>query len=752
MTGQSQNTHDTIPASISALIAGAIHQTHVAVIVMDVRGRFVYANNAFSALTGLDQRTLLKRSIYDLCRDQLASRGAIESALKTLRRKSSCDGEVLLYNRDHHPIWGGFSVTKVRDDAGKLWLVATVTDITYGKLYESLQQKVLEALIQDKALSDILTLICLEAEELLPGITMSIQRIDQDGRIRPLAGPHLPDSYKQALNGAAIGPSVGSCGTSAYRGEPVLVNDIATDPLWEGYTQLVAPLGFNACWSTPVKDRCGRVAGTFAFYSHTAITLTPFIQSMVDICTRLCALAFEKRDYEDRLQFLAHHDALTALPNRTFFQRRLSEEAIRARRRKSALALHVIDLDRFKEVNDTLGHPVGDDVLKIVARTLIEHSSKTDVIARLGGDEFMLLQTGVKSAADARLRAEHLIHAVRNAIMDHVPLTAGMVSASLGYALYPQDAANIDLLIRHADMALYRAKSEGRNRACAFDASMADAVNHRRRLEHDLREALSRDDQAGPLGLSLAYQPQLRLSDQSLIGFEALARWHHPEFGAIAPDIFIPIAEEAGLIVPLGEWILKEACTTAATWDMPLTIAVNLSPLQIFDGDLAHHVHDVLVRTGLAPSRLELEVTEGVLIQNTDRALHILRRLKMLGVSIAMDDFGTGYSSLSYLQIFPFDKIKIDRAFISDLERNGHAKAIVRAVIGLGHAIGVPVLAEGVETESQLEILRSNGCDEAQGFLIGRPMPQASIASYLSLWAHPASTSLSQTPQKMFRA
>lgn len=386
-------------------------------------------------------------------------------------------------------------------------------------------------------------------------------------------------------------------------------------------------------------------------------------------------------------------------------------------------------------------------MLKIVARTLIEHSGKNDVIARLGGDEFMLLQVGVKSPDDAQRRAQHLIGAVRNAIMDHVPLTAGMVSASLGYALYPKDAVNIDLLIRHADMALYRAKSEGRNRACAFDSSMAQALNHRRRLEHDLREALAHD----ALGLSLAYQPQLRLSDQTVIGFEALLRWQHPEFGDISPADFIPIAEEAGLIAPLGEWILNEACTQAAEWEQPLTIAVNLSPLQIFEGDLASHIHDLLIRTGLAPSRLELEVTEGVLIQNTDRALHILRRLKMLGVSIAMDDFGTGYSSLSYLQTFPFDKIKIDRAFISGIDRSGHASAIVRAVIGLGHAIGVPVLAEGVETERQLELLTEQGCDEAQGYLIGKPMPHAAMSAFLTLWAQPPALTV-PADQKMSRA
>lgn len=309
----------SVPQDIAGLMAGAIDQTHVAVIVTDRYGRFVYANDAFLQLTGFDEAGLMTQSIHDLCRDQASSRPVIETALTTLRHKPSCDVELVLCNRDRHPIWTHISATRVRDAAQKHWLVATVTDITYAKLYDNLQQKVLEALIQDKALSDILTLICLEAEELLPGITMSIQRIDEDGRIRPLAGPHLPDSYKQALNGVSIGPSAGSCGTSAYRGEPVLVNDIATDPLWVGYTHLVAPMGFKACWSTPVKDKCGRVAGTFAFYSRDAITLTPFIQSMVDICTRLCALAFEKRDYEERLQFLAHHDALTALPNRSFF-------------------------------------------------------------------------------------------------------------------------------------------------------------------------------------------------------------------------------------------------------------------------------------------------------------------------------------------------------------------------------------------------------------------------------------------------
>ena len=699
------------------------------VLISGLNGRIIYANSGFNRLLGYGEHDgLAGRRVGEVC-PELGYE--LVHAIGECQTPEHHRGEMLIYDRVHHPIWVSFHAARVLGgQSDDIRYVTSLSDITYNKLYDSLHRKILEALIQDKPVSGILSLLCSEVEALLRGVNMSILRVDDDGRLRHMAAPSLPDFYCQAIDGAPIGPNVGSCGTAAWRGESVIVNDIQSDPLWDDYRSLVAPMGFTSCWSTPIFAKDGRVCGTFAFYAREALPQTAFMLHMVDICTQLCTLTLEKSDFEDKIQYLAHNDVLTGLSNRAFFQTRLFEEAQRAIRQNTSLALHMIDLDRFKEINDTLGHPVGDEVLRLVAETLKAHSSAGDVIARLGGDEFVVLQVGVRDIGQAERRAQVLVEAIGCEVHERLTEVNVNTGASLGFALFPQDADDTDILIRHADMALYRAKSEGKGVWRVFDPSMAEALQYRRLLETDLRDALNWYTDT----LSVVYQPQLRLSDNEIVGFEALLRWKHPHYGDLSPSEFIPIAEEAGLIGELGKWILEEACRTAAGWDKPYSLAVNLSPMQIVDDDLATYIHELLIRTGLSPQRLELEVTESVLIENTDRALHILRRLKGLGVRIAMDDFGTGYSSLSYLQTFPFDKLKIDRSFVAGLDINVQARAIVRAVIGLAQAIGVPVLAEGVETQEQLDLLQEQGCDEIQGYLISRPLKLDALDTWIAEW------------------
>jgi diguanylate cyclase (GGDEF)-like protein/PAS domain S-box-containing protein len=429
----------------------------------------------------------------------------------------------------------------------------------------------------------------------------------------------------------------------------------------------------------------------------------------------------ERMQAEARIAHMAHHDTLTDLPNRVAFNERFCATLNHAAAAGERFAVMCIDLDRFKEVNDVFGHAVGDAVLCEAARRLTA-AAEGAFVARLGGDEFTLIATGCGEPEAAERLAERLAAAMADEFRVNEHYTR--MGMSVGVALYPADGVDASTLLANADAALYRAKAQARGSIRFFEPEMDTRLRERRALQRDLQSAI----EAGEL--ILHYQPQARI-DRTVVGFEALARWQHPSRGMVPPGTFIPLAEETGLIVPMGEWILREACREAASWPQPLQIAINLSPVQFRHGDLAALVHTVLLETGLAASRLELEITEGVLIGDFSRAVAILRRLKSLGVRIAMDDFGTGYSSLSYLQSFPFDKIKIDQAFISNLERNAQSAAIVRAVIGLGRGLGLPVVAEGVETEGQLAFLTREACDEIQGYLIGRPLPIEDYAKFL---------------------
>jgi diguanylate cyclase (GGDEF)-like protein/PAS domain S-box-containing protein len=428
----------------------------------------------------------------------------------------------------------------------------------------------------------------------------------------------------------------------------------------------------------------------------------------------------ERRKNEQRIAYMAHHDVLTGLANRAAFDECFAATLEHARIAGSRVSLLCIDLDGFKEINDTYGHSAGDAVLREVAKRL-ELTAEGAFIARFGGDEFALIVSDDKRMTSSEIVAGRILAMMRTEIaVAEQRLTIG---ATIGIAQYPAHGADCESLLRNADVALYRAKGADAGTVQIFTPEMGTDVRDRRILQEDLRHAVVAGE------MLLHYQPQFQ-ADGSVIGFEALARWNSPKRGMVSPAVFIEVAEDSGLIQALGEWVLREACREAAGWPQPLKISVNVSPRQFRHGDLASLVHTVLLETGLAPSRLELEITEGVLIGDFSRALSILNRLKALGVDIALDDFGTGYSSLSYLHAFPFDLIKIDRAFVSDVGTNRHSSAIVRAVIGLGRSLGVPVLAEGVETEEQRSFLFDEGCHAVQGYLTGRP---ASAETYASL-------------------
>jgi diguanylate cyclase (GGDEF)-like protein/PAS domain S-box-containing protein len=424
---------------------------------------------------------------------------------------------------------------------------------------------------------------------------------------------------------------------------------------------------------------------------------------------------------EAQIVHLAHHDTLTGLPNRAAFNQHMEAAIAHAETIGGTFAVISIDLDRFKEINDIYGHAAGDAVLVEVSERL-RIAAGGAFLSRLGGDEFIVIASEGEQPATAETIAENLQTTVaREFEIDGHSLAIGL---SVGIAIYPTDGAEKARLLSNADAALYRAKAEGRDTVRFFEQEMDAALRDRRVLQQDLRSAIPNGE------LKLFYQP-LQHADGEVSGFEALARWDHPTRGPVPPSTFIPLAEESSLVISMGEWILREACREAASWPRPLNVAVNLSPVQFRHGDVAAMIHAVLLETGLAANRLEIEITESVLIGDFSRAVSILRRMKALGVRISMDDFGTGYSSLSYLQSFPFDKIKIDRAFIANVERNSQSASIVRAVIGLGRGLQVPVVAEGVETREQMAFLQEESCDQMQGYLLGRPGPIGNYAEIL---------------------
>jgi diguanylate cyclase (GGDEF)-like protein len=426
----------------------------------------------------------------------------------------------------------------------------------------------------------------------------------------------------------------------------------------------------------------------------------------------------EQRQSEVKIEYMAHHDSLTDLANRVLLNDRL-EQALGRVQREEMVAVHHLDLDQFKAVNDTFGHSCGDRLLRIVAERLRGIVGETDTIARMGGDEFVIVQAMIADPAEATSLAQSVIDALSEPY--EIDGQQAVIGVSIGISVGPGDGSNPDKLLRNADLALYRAKSDGRGTLRFFEPAMDLQMQTRRIMEQDLRKALPGGE------FELHYQPVVNLASKEISGFEALIRWNHPTRGLISPATFIPLAEEIGFIVPLGEWVIRQACATAAQWPDNLHVAVNISAMQFRSPGLMQVIVSALAASGLAPTRLEIEITESVLLYNKEATLAVLHQLRALGIRIAMDDFGTGYSSLTYLQSFPFDKIKIDRSFVKNINEDSSSLTIVRAVAALANGMGMTATAEGVETAEQLHSIASEGCTEMQGFLFSRPLPAAEI-------------------------
>ncbi|MED5547457.1 MAG: EAL domain-containing protein [Pseudomonadota bacterium] len=652
-----------------------------ALYILDLKGRVASWNAGAERLKGYTREEALGRQLGSFYTPEDREAGLPERALGIAASTGKFTGEGWRMRRDGTRFWAQVTIELLKDEKGRAIGFAKITrDVTQHK---EAQDRINAIGVQrDAALDHMHQGLCLfDAEERLALFnTRFLEMYDlgpEDLRIGM-----SQDEVIQAARASGLGQSLVPDHLETTRD---LVQMSLRDP---SLSPVMAEYSDN-------------------FIVSIASRLLPdggWVSTFDDITNQ--------RKSEARIEHMALHDGLTGLPNRTRLNLWLEESIATARHHGRKLAIAVFDLNRFKDINDSFGHAWGDIVLAEIARRLSETLADGEFAARLGGDEF-----GAGKIYTTNTQLTEFLRRLERCFAEPIEHEGQTLhfGASIGVSTFPDDGIDRETLLNNADLAMYRAKGQIGENVCFYEPSMDESARARRKLASDLRQAVERDE------LELLYQPQCYLQGGELSGYEALLRWHHPTRGLVSPVEFIPIAEEAGIILPIGEWVLRQACLEATLWDNDLRIAVNLSGIQLVQPDIAQTVTRILLETGLPPRRLELEITETSIISDKARALHNLRQIKALGVAIAMDDFGTGYSSLDTLQSFPFDKIKIDKSFLLQSDSNEQAQAIIRAVLGLGQSLQIPVLAEGVETAGHLDLLVNEGCHEAQGYFLGRP-------------------------------
>jgi len=641
----------------------------------------------------------------------------------------SFEVEMRMSHRDGHTIFvlsRAFLVARESDNK-PIRLVGTHIDITERKKSETFNDKnaqVLEMIAIGRTAPEVYDAIALMYEARHPGLRCSMLEL-HGNKLLHGGAPSLPKEYCEAVHGLENGPEVGSCGTSTYTGKRVIVENIDTDPKWQKIKHVALPHGMRSCWSEPIKSSSGKVLGAFGMYYNHVATPNKEESKNLTSAARLTSIVMERDQAQKQIRALAYTDELTELPSRACFYQSLEKTIKVSNRHQRRFGLLYLDLDNFKDINDSLGHSAGDLLLKAIATRLKSACRDIDFVARLGGDEFCIIVDEINDTSTAYVARRCL-----QEISQPLELMSRKItpSCTIGIAHYPDDGKDISSIIKAADTSLYAAKENGKNQYAFYNAGLSVKAEYRFQVEQFLREAIEEQQ------LTLAYQPQLSVTTGEIIGIEALCRWHHPVLGHVSPIKFISTAERIGMIKPLTEWVLMTACRQAVAWKKQgfhgLRMAVNISPSHFLDKAIVPLIKHTIDATGIDPSGLELEVTEGV-VQTDQRNLSVFKDLKDLGIRLAIDDFGTGYSSFASLKHLNVDCLKIDKYFVDDMTTNETSLTLISSMIDMGHKLGYEITAEGVETSDQFLALKQLACKNAQGYLFSKPVNADEITALL---------------------
>ncbi|WP_437883906.1 oxygen-sensing cyclic-di-GMP phosphodiesterase DosP [Pseudomonas sp. LRF_L74] len=707
----------------ASLLERALDHAGSPVLVLDAQRRIVHVNQAFSELLGYPAGQVLGHdpgALFpspSLSDEELARHRALPWG------KERFHTEIRARHKAGHDIHVRIS-TSPFDDGPCGYSVDVLHDSSAEQCIRDLERDALEALTSDLPFAALGNYLCRRIEQIISGVLVTLCRIE-DGRLRPWAAPSFPPEYGPSFEGMCIGEGVASFGTSAHRRQPVMVRDIASEPLWTPYKHIVLPHGLRACWTYPMLRRDGSVAGTFAFYFRDSNEPVEYLESIAKASVHLCLLAIEREENRQRINQLVQFDTLTGLPNRGYLTRHINE--LLAAPIVRSIAFFKIDLDRFKDINDALGHAAGDLALVTLANRLRGRLASEQFLSRTEGDQFLVVVPNCDAYGASRL-AERLQAIIgEQIILNNLRLH---LSASIGISHYPDGGREADALLAGAKQAMYRVKQSGGGSYQFFSPEMNLIAQDRLLLSAALKRALA----AGRLRLH--YQPQVRTDSGELHGLEALARWHDDELGHIPPSRFITVAEETGQIEALGHWALGEACQQMAQWraagvQVP-TVSVNLSPINFQNRNLPEFIAALLDEFTLPGHSLTIEITESTVMALTPQMLDVVHRIRAQGVGLSVDDFGTGFSSLSNLVNLPVTEVKIDRSFIDRCAEESRLQSLVAAVIGIGHNLGLTVVAEGVETQAQRTLLGQYHCPVLQGYLFSRPLSPDETLKWLS--------------------
>ncbi len=705
---------------------GLFEEAPIGMTLFGVDFRLLGVNPAMCEMLGYTEAELTGASALDITHPDDVQRSTdwLARVFREAARNHPLEKRYL--TKDGRVIWASVTARAIHNRGGEiLHGVAMVENITMRKHAEVLEQdrnRVLERIARNEPLEDVLRDLTRLVEDQRPETACAII-IGWPGKGSRVVAATIPEALAKAVEGVAIADIPGTREHAEAPGE-----DPRQAALSSAYREVALLHGWGDCWAAPILSGMEETLGVLTVYSRRPRHLENGDFELLTMVRRLAAVALDQRRLADQLVYQATHDALTGLPNRALYEDRLRHAVAEASRDGRMVALLMIDLDRFKRINDTLGHAVGDQLLREVARRFQGCIRAHDTLARWGGDEFTVVVTGPETPQEVVSVAERLLEAIRRpARVDGHEL---FLTATIGISLYPTDSQDPEELLRQADGAMYRAEEQGKNTYEFFAPEVGVAASERLRIESDLRRSLERGE------LDVYYQPQVVVRNGKLSAVEALLRWNHPELGLLPAERFISIAEESGLIVPIGRWVLEEACRQVKTWQHSglyplLRVAVNISFVQFRRPDFLHSVVRAFEQAGLAPGFLELELVESLVMHDVDASTRQLQEIKALGVTVALDDFGTGYSSLSYLQRFPIDTLKIAQPFIHGLEGPETTRPLVQAIVAVSRNLGIRVTAEGVETPKQLAFLRRLGCDKAQGYLLGKPLPAGEFEAFL---------------------